>query len=313
MKKLLFLTYILLLTSPTHSMKPIKTLFSEAHKITQMLKFARMQADDSQNMHEHIKNAHPAVKNLVLQNIVLKNYKPYRSDVEILVKAGADPNSIPHNGLLPLAIALDQNDIDFVTLLLTHFANPNLIVNPTLTDIDSHQEIGSCPNIHQFIGKPPFYFSKKREIAQLCLDYGAQANLNYCNYPYKSDYGNILSYVIDNDDYSTDLIDLYLEHGAGPYSTSHASYDGSTLHHLVHALNIRLHDTDANRLLIIADKLLTNAPSLLESKDQDGNTPGDCLNLAMQRKNCNKDTLKKFAQLFNQYPTAANIKNKLRE
>ncbi len=67
------------------------------------------------------------------------------------------------------------------------------------------------------------------------------------------------------------------------------------------------------RLLICAKHLLAKAPNLLTAKDQDQNTPGDCLNLIMTRKDRKEDVLKKFAQLFDQYTATANIKNKLRK
>lgn len=315
MNKFILLTCLLSLTTSIQSMKPIKNLFTEANKLSQALRFTRIQTDESHNLHEDIKNTDPRVKNYVLQTTVFKNYEQYRPKVEGLVKVGADPNSIPHNGLLPLTVALDNDDTAFITLLLANYANPNLFVNQMAIDINNHQETGSCPNLHQFEGKPAFYFAKNCKTAQLCLDYGAQPNLKYCNhgYKHKPEYGNVITHVIDHHDYHADLINLYLEHGAGPYSKSYASYNGSAIHHLLEKLNSCSDDTHVERLLICAKYLLIKAPCLLISKDQDENTPGDCLNFAMKRKDCKKDTLKKFAQLFDQYSAIANIKNKSRE
>ncbi len=315
MNKLLFLTYLLLLTSSLQGMKPIKTLFTAANELSQSLTYARMQTG-AHNTHtwEEIKYTDPRVKNYVLQTIALKNYSHYRDTIEQLVSADADPNTISHHGQLPLAVALAHDDIDFITFLLKRYANPNLFVNPTIIDIDSHQETGSCAHIQQFEGKPAFYFAKNCKVAQLCLDYGAQANLKYCNYIHK-DYGNVLTHVIDNKDYAEDLIPLYInaeKNSAGPYSTSYASYDGSTLHHVLHALKLCSNDTDAERLLRCAKHLLNKEPNLLTSQDHDGHTPSNCLALHLQHKN-DTETFKKFAQLFDQYAKSAHIKNKSKE
>lgn len=296
-----------------HSMKPT-TLFTAANKLSQLLAFDRMHPElHNMSNWKEIKKTPNSIKNHLLRTISFTNYDRYISKITQLINADADPNTIPLNGQLPLAIALDNDDTELIEFLLTSYANPNLYVNPTVIDIDNHQEVGSCANINKFAGKPAFYFARNCKAAELCLLYGAQARLKYCNQTLKQmpDYGNVLTHVIDNTDYCPKLIPLYINsnYGAGVYSPSYASNDGSVLHHIVYALDMSDNENDMHRLLTCASYLLDKEPNLLQSKDCGGDTPGDCLKINMRHTH-RRDILEQFEQLFEQHSAAATAKKR---
>lgn len=299
MNRILFLLLLsLLLTAPLQGMKPPTTLFTSGAYLSRLLACKRIQADFRRTDNwEDIQNTDPRVKNHVLKTIVFRDYIDYRTQVQQLVDAGADPN-VPEQP--PLAIALHHNDIEFAVFLLEHYADPNLFVNTKLIDVNTHQETGSAVNLSQLDGKPAFYFAQNKSLAQLCLRYGALVHLTYNNH--KHDYGNVLTHVFDHASYSPDLTHHYLISGVGPYSASYASRDGSTLHHVIHTLTQCSHDNESKRLLICAEHLLHKEPKLLKSKDHDGNTPEECLDFVK------KPARESFLRLFRQYYAKAGIK-----
>jgi len=198
-----------------------------------------------------------------------------------------------------LAIALNEKNYYTVPLLMDKNADPNYIVSPELIDMiknnvpmygnQSKDELITFSNLRDQLiynhpqGLAAFYFARCPELVDECIYLGkADVTLRYViPTPYGTKYGNIISYIVDNACYPAALIQYYLKKGAGPYAQSYASNGGSTLHHIVHMLNIS-NGQDKDKLYECAQYLIATKPDLLNSKDHNDNTPIDCLNINMQ-------------------------------
>lgn len=270
-KVLSLICCFLLLSTPLHSMNPVRKLFNDAIKFNKTIKLFQLIAE---NKPTSLPKVDPDVSNAAL------------------------------------AIALHENDTYIALFLLMHeIASPNYIVNPALITIiksisNSHtnqsenelifSKLKDHATSHQPEGLPTFYFAKNLALVKECVRYGkADLSLGYIiPTPYGTKkHGNILTYIIDNADHQADLIPYCLEKGAGAFCPSHASRGGSAAHDGVHRLNIA-NIQDAPRVSKCIRYLVEAKPDLLNDRDHDGNTPGDCLKIYME--DTNRKDISKF-------------------
>ncbi len=132
------------------------------------------------------KNYRQSVKDFTLQHVMqTKNHSVMRLPILLLICAGADCTTEAYFSHPLLLTAVEHNDIQMVTMCFKHNGDPNIKVKRAGTKLT---------------GTPILFYVKTKELAQLFIDNGADTH-------------NVLRYIIDKDEYSTDLIELYLKYG----------------------------------------------------------------------------------------------------
>ncbi len=272
----------------------------------------------------HSMHTHPSFYRAIKLNDILRQFKPISPD-----KLNLIPKLCPDVVNTALALALYQNSKDIIPFVLMHEqSNPNYIIHPEIIALikDSSNALINQSERARFFklkdqttanqpeGIPTFYFAQDEESANECGKYGVDLGLEYTlRTEYGIKHGNILTYISDNKDYVTNLIQYYHAKGAGAYVQSYASEGGNALHHIVYVLNTA-NDQEARRLYKCASPLVRADPNLLSDRNRYGKTPGDCLAANIHNKDP-KDTitLEALAQLFEEYHPSANVNKSSRE
>ena len=145
--------------------------------------------------------------------------------VKLLLKHGADPNTLNNDGRTSLMFAVDKECIDIVKDLLKYKADPNkshrkngynaalhiAVVHKDKDIVELLLKYGADPNKKNSIGWTSLMKAVQRkhtETARLLLNYGAKVNE-------QEDNGNTALYrAVSNQD--EEMVELLLEHGANP-------------------------------------------------------------------------------------------------
>ncbi len=180
---------------------------------------------------------HPPLINVICHSLV--------DEVKLLLELGADP-TIHHNKLYPLSLAIENENIDIIRLLLEHRVNPNLYheMSPLDTAIDKENE----------------------PIIALLVPYGAMLNKH-----------KKLNTVIDHNKISIMmcLLNHNYEMGSAPLNYAIKTDNIEIVRLLIQykvPLNNSLHCACRFKNMEIVQLLLDNKANLNELDDK-GNTP----------------------------------------
>lgn len=188
----------------------------------------------------------------LMQHMSDKTYTIQRLPALILVCAGAYPNIEAYLGHPLIRDAVQHNDTQLVTTLFKHHVDPNM-------------KLRRLTNSTSVI--PIFFYAKTVEMAQLFIDNGADVHMTRSNPA-----GNVLWHIVDEDEYSTELVEFYLKlhvdvHERHPWDNS------CLLHAFMNQLKVNNSDDYYRKGTLLLDAM----SDIVNQLNNDNQTPLDIL------------------------------------
>jgi hypothetical protein len=234
--------------------------------------FNRLLTDEK--MGHLCKNYAQNYKNKALKNLLRNmydNYKAKRLPALILVYAHADPN-ITYLGDPLLKRAVYEDDIRLIEILFKHHADPN---------IKNHIA-------------PVFFYVKTVDTAKIFIDYGVniQATKDF-------DDDNVLWHIINEEEYSSQLLAFYLNYGIDTKKLNSAGCC------LLHALAKCAYIKNSAGFLDKAKLLFKAMPTMINALNYDNRTPLDIAYKSLKKATeyGRPAACKKLIALFRKYNT----------